>query len=332
MMDTVGVQLSLQFGPSATTSQQIKFDRYVYWLESKLNSVSSLELSELDNIVDQLSENITILKSISTQCRSTMIAFSGAQVNRIHKLYDLVDSLTEPFVTGRLFVSYSVINVTKYSITSILPDVDVLRDVIADNRQKLKSIDEIASSKKSEVVKFKASKATPTNKADSKKTNEIHLIRTEVKNILSLLDVLAAEVDKHNIVLKNYAQLKQLVHFPLQVLSTHLRSLPPLAETSAQLDHDLQALNKVDAYYTMLRRADILVQAATTRQEAMHIESLVQEDVLWLGFLAEKGLSSSIHEISKGMASSESETVWSEYLQTFCKLSLPDLLCLCGTR
>lgn len=261
-----------------------------------------------------------------------MIAYNAAQVNRIHKLYDLVDSLAEPFFTGRLFVSYSVINATKYSITSILPDADVLREIIAENRLKLKSIDEIASSKKSEVVKFKATKATPTNKSDNKKANEIQLIRTEVKNILGLLDLLAAEVEKHSIVLRNYAQLKQLVHFPLQVLSTHLRSLPPLAETSAQLDHDLQALNKVEAYYTMLRRAEILVQAAATRQEARYIEALVKEDVVWLGLLAEKGLSSSIHEINKGLANFESDTVWSEYLQTFCKLSLPDLLCLCGTR
>lgn len=331
-MEAVGEQLSFQFGPSITTTQQIKFDRYVYWLESKLNSVSSAELAELDNVLDQLSENIAILKSISTQCRSTMIAFNSAQASRIHKLYDLVDSLSDPFVTGRLFVSCSVVNVTKYSVTSILPDADVLKEMLADNKMKLKSIDEIASSKKSEVVKFKASKVTPTNKSDSRKSNEIQVIRAEVKNILTLLDVLAVEIEKHNSVLKNYAQLKHFVHFPLQVLSTHLRSLPPLAETSTQLDHDLQALHKVEAYYDMLRRAPPLVQAAATRSEALQIESLVREDVAWLALFAQKGLPAQIHEINKNMAGTESDTVWSEYLKTFCTFPLPDLLSLCGSR
>lgn len=331
VVDVIAEQLSLQFNSSATAVQQIKFDRYVYWLEAKLSSISFAELSELDNIIDQLYENILTLKSLSAQCRSTMIPINGAQANRIQKLYDLIDTLIEPVVSGRLFISTSIVNGTKYSITSLLPDADILKDVIADNKMKLKTIEEIAASKKSEVVKFKTSKLSTINKSD-KKANEIQMIRTEVKSVISLLEQLAVEIERRHSVLKYYGQLKQVVHFPLQALSTHLRSLPPIAETSAQLDHDLQALNKADAFYTLLRKADILVQAAATTHEAGHIEALVSDGIEWVSLLADKETLSMIYEVSREFASADGNPIWSVHLRKFCQLALSDLLTLCGSE
>jgi len=319
-------------GPVPTAPQQIKFDRYVYWLETKLNSISAAELSELNNIADQLTESIVTLKGMSTHCRATMILNNATQANRIHKLYDHSDALFEPYSPGRLFISASIINGTKYTITSILPDVDVLRDVIADNKGKLKAIEEIASSKKTEVVKFKTSKLSTSNRSENKKANEIQMIRTEVKNVIMLLDQLTEEVEKQHSVLKYFGQLKHAVHFPLQALSTHLRTLPPLAETSAQLDHDLQALNTVNSFYTMVRSADILVQAAALTQEASHIEKVVQDEVNWLRLLADKELLSMIYELSKSVSTVDRNLNWAVHLRKFCQLALSDLLTLCGSK
>ena len=329
VVDALYEQFSFQFGPIETAPLHIKFDRYVYWLETKLSSISCAELSELDSIIDQLFENIVTLKGISTHCRATMITYNTSQVNRIHKLYDQIDSLAEPYLSGRLFVS---VNGGKYSITSLLPDSDVLKDMIVDNKAKLKSIEEIAASKKTDVVKFKPSKLSTSNRSESKKANEMQTIRNEVKNIFLLLEQLSVKVEAHHSVLKYFGQLKLAVHFPLQALSTHLRSLPPLAETSAQLDHDLQALNKVDAYYTMLRRADVLVQAAVITHEAGQIEALVRDSTDWIKLLSEKEFFQLIYDASKENSSPDNNLNWSVHLRKFCQLPLTDLLSLCGSE
>lgn len=332
IIDAFAEQFLFIAGSVPTSPQQIKFDRYVYWLETKLNSISAAELSELNNIADQLTESILSLKGMSTHCRATMILNNATQANRIHKLYDHIDALYEPYSPGRLFIGASIINGTKYTITSLLPDVDVLKDVIADSKGKLKLIEEIASSKKTEVVKFKTSKLSTSNRSENKKANEIQMIRTEVRNVLALLDQLAAEVEKQHSVLKYFGQLKHVVHFPLQALSIHLRSLPPLAETSAQLDHDLQALNTVNTFYTMVRSDEVLVQAAAATHEATHIEQLVQDEVHWLRLLADKELLSMIYELGKTFATVDGNLNWAVHLRKFCQLSLSDLLTLCGSK
>lgn len=331
IVEAVYEQFLFITGPVPTAPLQIKFDRFVYWLETKLNSVSAAELSELNNITDQLTESIASLKGMSAHCRATMVLNNSTQANRIHKLYDHIDSLFDPYSPGRLFIGVSIINGTKYTITSLLPDMDVLRDVIADNKAKLKLIEEIASSKKTEVVKFKTSKLTTSNRSENKKTNEIQMIRTEVRSVQALLDQLTVEVERQHSVLKYFGQLKHVVHFPLQALSTHLRSLPPLAETSAQLEHDLQALNSVNSFYSMVRSVDILAQAAASTQEAAHIEKAVQDEVSWLRLLADKELLSMMYESSRSFVPVDGNANWAVYLRKFCQLALSDLLTLCGS-
>lgn len=254
-------------------------------------ATSAVEMSDVDDTIDQLAEKILSLKSIAIQCRATMIVYNAGQVNRIQKLYDLVDSLSEPYVPGRLFVSSG-----KFAITSLLPDSEVLKELVVQNRIKLKAVDEIASSKKTEVVKFKGSKLTTSNRSESKKAGEISLIRTEVKNILVLLDTLAVEIGKNMPVLNYYGQMKQLVHYPLQTLSTNLRNLPSLSEAASHRDHEVEQVRKAELQYNNARKVEIVAVAAQSSQEAAQIENLVQETVEFLRALGKEEVLQAVNE------------------------------------
>jgi hypothetical protein len=251
----------------------MKFDRYVYWLETKLLSVAQAELSEVNNILDMLVERLAILKSVSSQCRSSMIVYNNsAQVNRVYKLYDQVDALGEPYLPGRLFVSLG-----SCPISSLLPDLDIINDMVVQGRLKLKAIDEIAASKKNDVVKFKGSKTATSNRSEAKKAVEISSIRTEIRNVSDLIEKLAVECAKRTAVLSYFSQIKHAVHYPLHALSLRIRSLPLVNEGSAHhLDHELEVLHKVDAAYNAVRSAPVLVTAAVASREAAYIEDAAE--------------------------------------------------------
>jgi hypothetical protein len=250
----------------------MKFDRYVYWLETKLLSVSQAELSEFNSVLDMLVERLAILKSVSSQCRSSMIVYNNsAQVNRVYKLYDSVDALGEPYLPGRLFVSLG-----SCPISSLLPDLDIINDMVLQGRLRLKAIDEMATSKKNDVVKFKGSKTATSNRSETKKAVEISSLRTEIRNVSDLIEKLAVVSAKNTAVLGYFSQIKQAVHYPLHALSLRIRSLPPISESTAHVDHELEVLHKVDAAYNAVRRAPVLVSAAVASREAAYIEDAAE--------------------------------------------------------
>lgn len=290
-------------------------------------ATSAAELSDLDDIVDLLAEKVSALKGISVQCRTTMIVYNSGQVNRIHKLYDLVESLSEPYLPGRLFVCSG-----NYAITSLLPDADALKEMIIQNRTKLKSIEEIASSKKTEVVKFKGSKLTTSNRSESKKAVEISLIRTEVKSILQLLDNLEVELGKKLAVLSYYGQIKQVVHFPLQTLSTELRNLPPLSEAAAHREHELEQFRKADTLYNNLRKVEVLGIAARASQEAAYIENAVQESTDFLRIIGKEEVVQVISDVFvKDQGGVPGDSSGAE-VKRYTGCSITELLRLCANE
>lgn len=327
MMSILLDLFSFPFSESKQEPQQVKFDRYVYWLERKLMATSASELSDLDGFIDLLAEKMIGLKGLSVQCRTTMISYNSGQVNRIHKLYDLVETIQEPVAIGRLFVSGE-----KEAISSLLPDYDSLKEMIIQNKMKLKSIEEIASSKKAEVVKFKGSKLTTSNRSESKKAVEISLIRAEVKQIMVLLDSLYDELGRKMAILNYYGQIKQLVHFPLQTLSSNLRNLPSLSEAATHRDHELDLLRKAYMVYNTCRRAEVLAVAAKASQEASYIEASVRESTNFLHVLGKEEYLQAISEAFASDPESNTEESSVVTVKRYTSCSTTELLRLCANE
>jgi hypothetical protein len=246
--------------------------------------VSDRELSELDDLLDNLSARLAVLKRMSVDCRASGVAANPTQVKLMQKLFDLIDSLVDPFTNGRMFCSNG-----KFVITSSLPDAEVVTDCIMKNKVKLKNIEDITASKKIDTIKFKGSTSSKLNSAlasyrmmeiasatQGKKAVEISIIRYEARGVFSLLEVLATEVGTRMKVLKYFEQVKVMVHVPLQALSMRIRSLPTLADSSKQLEKDFESLKRVEVAYTAARSAELLVDAASAQSEASLIESQVE--------------------------------------------------------
>jgi hypothetical protein len=258
----------------ASSPLVLKFDRYVYWLETKLLSTSHDELHELDDTLDILMDRTALLKNMSTQCRASMIVYNSAQTNRIYKMFEQIDALEEPYIVGRLFVSSG-----DQPVSSLLPDFDILSEIVGKYRSKLKAIDEIAASKKNDAIKFKSTKTVTSSRGDTKRAADIPSIRSEVRSILLLLDKLAAESQSKSSILRYFGQIKQWVHFPLQSLSFKLRSLPSLNEASGHVQREHDALHRADDQYNTARRADILAAAAQAFREACYIENTAEDSL-----------------------------------------------------
>ncbi|KAJ1406104.1 hypothetical protein B484DRAFT_456917 [Ochromonadaceae sp. CCMP2298] len=302
----------------------MKFDSYVGWLESKLLSVSEAELSDLDEMLDDLSSHLAVLKRLSIDCRASGVAANPTQVKLMQKLFDLIDSLVDPFTNGRMFHSTG-----KFVITSSLPDAEVIADMMA-NKAKLKNIDDIAASKKIDTIKFKGSKSV--SKVDGKKAAEIAIIRAEAKAMFGLLEVLACEVGVRIKVLKYFEQVKVMVHVPLQALTMRISSLPKLADSSALLEVDFQVLQRADSAYTAARSAELLVDAASAQSDAALIEHHVEG---MLGCLKgvrqeqwEKLLRIAAERAGRGEEAEEGRD-WPQDLAKYLRASPADLLKQC---
>lgn len=318
------------------TPTPIKLDRYVHWLETNILLASRRDMNEIDDTLDQITERIVQLKNISSQCRSAMVAPNNAHVNKVYKMFDQVDTLGAPYQQGRLYNSAG-----KFPIPSLLPDAETLNDWITQTKLKLKSMEEVASSKKNEAVKFKGAKSIISIRGEAKKQVDMSLIRSEIRGIIALLDKLSVRIQEKAEALKYFAQIKECVHFPLQDFSIKLRTIPPMKEASARLEHELNALNDVDSSYRQLRSADVLVAAAKATRDAKYIESEAEDAIRNLRSLGSEEVYqflSHLHNLNRGKAESPAEDSeaavppWLYNLRQLAELSNEKILDLCSPR
>mmetsp|Transcript_16619 Transcript_16619/g.27866 ORF Transcript_16619/g.27866 Transcript_16619/m.27866 type:complete len:480 (+) Transcript_16619:105-1544(+) len=328
------------------SSRDVHIDEYVVWIEDKLRSISSIELSHLNCILDKISEGIINLKKMAKDFKNTMVASNSAHNNRFTKLHDQINTLIEPYsIEGRLFCSKGKL----HPLRSTLPDAEILKDMIMNNKLKLKAVDEIASSKKSDNfnAKFKGSKISSSNRSENKKSFEISMIRSEIKSIFCLLDEAVAELALRLQQLNYFGLLKVRVHFPLMTFRNYLLAQNPTTELIANLEREYQNLLYADETYNQARCSKILVTAAVAQHEIRRIESiLLEEDCLQIACLqsvAKENVtklspsSSSLTGTARppaddfsGVSSNPNpEMEWYSDFQTYAKSSVPNLLRLC---
>lgn len=261
----------------------IKFDQFIAWFESTVLMVSKAELHRLNSSLDDITDGVIYLKRLSAEYRSSLLSSQQpAPSNRILKLYDHIDSLSIPFVAGRLYSSHlrdsseggrkDVV----YHVTSLLPDYDILKDYTTDVRHRLKILDEMASSRKNDSAKSKAG-TKAGGAASTVASHNTSAIKEEVKMMQSALEQLVAEISKKLLVLRYFQQLKVAIHPPIQKLSLKMMKLPSLTDISKHLDDEYHNLKSADELYINMKSTESLLRVRRLQAELLHLEEVLLE-------------------------------------------------------
>jgi len=270
----------------------IKFDQFIAWFENSVLMVSKAELHRLNRSLDDITDGVLYLKRLSVEYRNSLLSIqpsnnqapSIGSSNRILKLYDHIDSLTVPFIAGRLYSSHlhdtseSGRKDVVYHVTSLLPDYDVLKDYSNDLKHKLKILDEMASSRKNDSTKNKAgSKGGGAVPAAAASTHNTSVIKDEVKMLQSALEQLIMEISKKVLVLRYFRRLKLSIHPPIQKLSLKMMKLPSLTDISKHLDEEYHNLKSADELYANMKSTECLVRVKRLQMELLHLEEVLME-------------------------------------------------------
>jgi hypothetical protein len=322
---------------------QLQLTEYVNWLEIRLLAVSDFELLEFNELVDLLFTSITTLKCIGSMSRVSHSGLPSGQANKVLKMLDHIEALSEPYETslsGKLYV-----NNNKPDLVSHLPDFESIKEMVSKNKAALKIIDEIASSKKAETVKFKGSKPmASSNRSETKRLGELMSIKNEARNAQFLLDKLVVEVGKKLSILNYFGQIKLLVHIPVRNLLSKRETLPSLKEYTDQIEAELDAVRQVEQVYNETRAAAVLANAATASYEAGFIENVIGQSAECLRYLNREEVFAIISAHNQIKDESERAAItnshenpevvqvkedWIAGLAKFVVLSVPDLMTTC---
>ena len=166
-------------GEDNNTSQYetVQLQDYLHWFERHLLAIASYDLEDLLGTLFCLDENTTILKNLASEYKSSLAVLPLSQNNKAQKIFDQIEALaiflpnspsfpTPMAVPTATSVSSSAASSynnkgphlqTQVQILSILPDSELLKDTLLKNKSKLKALEDLASAKKIDAGKAKAS-------------------------------------------------------------------------------------------------------------------------------------------------------------------------------
>eukprot|EP01039_Chlorochromonas_danica_P006632 gene6632-7325_t len=255
-----------------------EFSALSYGLESLdevLLGSSWVELQPFLAALDLCDQKLSSLKSLGMECRTNGIGLTATQSVRVTRLCDVIDSLAK--WQWRMTLTADLSPVT---ITSSLPDYDTVQTYLTKIRAKLRLIEEMASSKKNEGIRFRPTTSTNTPKT-TKRIFDLSAIRAQVIDLLESIDAIeqSLQVPTVNSCLTLFSELKQSIHKAVQETVHNLQALPSLQTIEDALTIQMETLKQHEAQYNEARKADRLVRMARTRREMIAIEDVIRD--LW---------------------------------------------------
>jgi hypothetical protein len=305
-------------------------------LHSASLRLASAQLQPLFRLLEDLYIAVTSLKTLGSECRNAGVGLSAAQVARLVKVCDLLEALptlTFPLITPE---PTNAPNSTNISIYSLLPDYDTLNQYLGKLRIKARAIEDVASSKKNETLRFKAR----INSSHLYQVHDLRFIRTHDRQLLEIAEKVELEMENLAPLIRSFSQYKSALHLPLLALLNNLSEQDedhtPLVE---ELQHLADSLAAAQKSYSLAQEQPSLVEITNLRREMMGIEEkvrdLVRSNSGGLSRLIESALAGTVahtvcesnSEMGSDITTSISNTATDEELEKDAKLLLqsPDL-------
>lgn len=233
-----------------------------------------LELVPLFSKLENMHHNIKSIQSLGLDCRNNGISLSAAQTTRVTKLCDTIDLIPIVHFPTHLFPESTNLPSSSLIIPTNLPDREQLGLYLQKLKIRLRNVDEMASSKKNENIRFKSAHKDTSR---LKQVYDLNVIRLSVRDLLREIDSIESLYEQYHQPLSYFAKLKQVIHQPMQDLVLASSELPEVKPLEDQLEKDMKTLRVVKDQYDLCRSEKSLVKLTNDRKEMIAIEDKMKE-------------------------------------------------------
>lgn len=295
------------FFGGATEKQDVLYVTLENCLErfdERLFPVLWVELKEVLQALKKVEDSQQFLLELSAECRTGGVNLSVSQSNRVSKMCEMIESIPlVPYPAS--FPADFLEGAAKVSVISsarcLCPEADLLSAYVAKMRSKLKLIDDMAASKKSDSIRFKYQRqsiggfSSPfSSKLRAGQVYDCSLVRDECKQFFSALEALESSLQQSVEVLTYASSLKQKIHRPFLELQTVVTQLPPLAEVEDNVIQSRKEFERAETEYQEHRTHNaILLNVSSLQQElqgvSRDIESFLDKYMSTVGAITTTG-------------------------------------------
>lgn len=260
--------------------------------DERLFSLMWFELRDVLVTMKRIEEIQLCIKELCLECKDNGIGLTAAQSGRISKMCEAIDSIPMlPYFTpfppdNEANNGTNKIGEPGFQLFLHSPDQDMLTTYVSKTRGKLKLIEDMASSKKNDNIKFSFSgKGTYSSilsrKLKPQQVFDSSFIRQEIKVFIEQLELLELAIQQSSGCLKLIANLKQEILQPYLELHRFSQHLTSLNATEDALRESLRAFEAAEREYETHRTMnEILQQVLHLQQDGQFISQDLNQIVL----------------------------------------------------
>jgi hypothetical protein len=298
--------LQFLFG-GATEKQDVLYVTLENCLErfdERLFPVLWVELKEVLQALKKVEGSQQFLLELSAECRTGGVNLSVSQSNRVSKMCEMIESIPlvpYPASFPADFLEGSAKVPVISSARCLCPEADLLSAYVAKMRSKLKLIDDMAASKKSDSIRFKYQRqsiggySSPlSSKLRAGQVYDCSLVRDECKQFFSALEALESSLQQSVEVLTYASSLKQKIHRPFLELQSVVTQLPPLTDVEDNVIQSRKDFEQAEAEYQEHRTHNAILLNVSSLQQELHgvsrdIESFLDKYMSTVGAMTTTG-------------------------------------------
>ncbi len=260
------------------SAHQVKLEEFIPWFENQLLTKSSVDIQHVNSLVQELDQLVVRLNAAVSDSRSTISA-TTPQTNRLLRVCDQIDLFCAEYDVLKHSSQHHQY-VVVYPFDSLLPDAEHLRDLVGKIKSKLKIIDDVTQSKKSNgdnIARVVKSGSRTTEKSSKKAFDMPSALKSELTRLAELMGDLELESVSQSRLMNYFGELKHHIHTPLRHLVATTAELPNIQDTSSLLTSDVETHASCCTVYDSARSAEVLQKAVLLRDELHEIERLVAD-------------------------------------------------------
>jgi hypothetical protein len=272
-------KVDVDFPVQTEPQSKVSLDECVQYLERRLLSLTWIELRPLFLQMHRVAQSAQTLRDLASECKFNGIALTAPQQLKIHKIHDFVhENIHVLSVQCAVSVESPAVAVPEHlQVTSFLPSAHHLNLFAHKLTTKLKSVEDMLSSKKLDVCRFRFSgKLTLTHRIAQRQVFDVSLLRNECRLLHEQLHLLQQAVDEQDQLLQYFDLLKRHVHLRWQEVLCLAAVLPDVVVAKTRLAREWDLLMKHEHEYAEAKQQEVLVTCVGWGRE----QQLVETDLL----------------------------------------------------
>lgn len=304
-------------------SPAVNLDNCTSYLDRRLLALSWFELRDFFLVLHKVSQHIIILRDFAAECKFNGQGLTAPQAAKVQKLSEMLESLPAISTFTPVIGDNSSLSGDKV-VSSFLPDQDYIQAYIFKVRSKLKTIEEMAASKKTEGVKFRFSgKLSLQSRLKERKVFDLAIVRKELKDLQDNLELLEHYLVQYENLFTYFASIKKYVHRYYQDIILAAATLPSLEEFETKMKAENESFATKELDYNSARSNEALIAAASARKEMLVIEQATKS--MMMDNLPIEHILGCLRDVQENAADDFSDLISAEHLQVLKTL-------LCGSE